>query len=162
MPEQRGRPTPPGSRTVIAIDFGRTRIGVAVGQDGLGTAGPLPALRGDAPGPDWRAVAALLETWKPQLLLVGRPATLDGRATWMTERAAGFAHELERRFGLAVELVDERLTSRAARSELAQQRSDGVRRRRVRPADVDSVAAQLILRGWIEENAAARRRPRLA
>jgi putative Holliday junction resolvase len=160
MPE-RGAPAPHASRTVLAFDFGRRRIGAAVGEDGVGTSGPLPALRGDSPGPDWRAIAALIERWRPQLLLVGRPAALDGSATWMTGLAAAFARELGERFALPVEQVDERLTSREARSQLAEQRAQGLRRHRVRRAEVDSHAAQLLLRGWIEERAAAQRRARL-
>jgi putative Holliday junction resolvase len=162
MPEVRAPRPPRGPRTVLAFDFGRRRIGVAVGQEGIGTAGPLPAIRGDCPGPDWRAIALLVERWQPQLLLVGRPAALDGTATWMTAASAAFARDLEQRAGVPVERIDERLSSRAARSELAEQRRRGLRRRRVRPADVDSAAAQLILRGWIEETAAARGRTRFA
>lgn len=158
MPE-RGAPGPArASRTVLAFDFGRRRIGVAIGEDGVGTAGPLPALRGDVPGPDWRAIATLVERWQPKLIVVGRPLALDGTTTWMTSLAAAFARELGERFALPVEQVDERLTSREARAELREQRASGVRRRRVQRADVDSHAAQLILRGWMEERALSQRR----
>jgi putative Holliday junction resolvase len=158
MPERGALGPSRASRTVLAFDFGRRRIGVAVGEDGVGTAGALPALRGDTPGADWHAIAALIERWRPQLLLVGKPLALDGSSTWMTGLAAAFARELSERFALPVEQADERLTSREARSELAGQRAQGLRRRRVKRADVDSHAAQLLLRGWIEERAAAQRR----
>src|SRR5262245_48300317 len=161
MPEG-GAPRPGRtSRTVLAFDFGRRRIGVAVGEEGAGTAGALPALRGDVPGPDWHAIATLIERWQPQLLLVGQPLALDGKPTWMTGLAAAFARELGQRFGLAVEQRDERLTSREARAELNEQRAQGLRRRRIRRSDVDSHAAQLILRGWMEERPNSQRRARL-
>jgi len=161
MPEG-GVPRPArASRTVLAFDFGRRRIGIAVGEDGVGTAGALPALRGDLPGPDWHAITALIERWQPQVLLVGRPVALDGKPTWMTELAAAFARELGQRFRLVVEQVDERLTSREARAELTEQRAQGLRRRRLRKSDVDSHAAQLILRSWMEERANSQRRARL-
>jgi putative Holliday junction resolvase len=151
MPE-RGAPVPArASRTVLAFDFGRRRIGVAVGQEGIGTAGALPAVRGDCPGPEWRSITELVNTWQPQLLLVGRPLALDGGTTWMTGLANAFARELGRRFGLPVELIDEALTSRDARSQIAEQRRSGERRRRVARGDVDSYAAQLILRSWLDE-----------
>jgi putative Holliday junction resolvase len=146
---------------VLAFDFGRRRIGAAVGQEGLGTAGALRALRGDCPGPEWRAIADLIATWQPQVLLVGRPLALDGTETWMTRLASAFANDLRQRFSLPVELVDETLTSRDARSQLAEQRRSGQRRRRVVRADVDSYAAELILRGWLDERAASQRRARL-
>jgi putative pre-16S rRNA nuclease len=161
MPEAGGHGPARGSRTLLAFDFGRRRIGVAVGSEGIGTAGPLPALRGDRPGPDWTAIAELLRCWQPQLLLVGKPLSLDGGATWMTPLAAAFARELEQRFHLPVELVDESLTTREARSQIAAQRRDGERRRRAQRGQIDSHAAQLILRGWLEERIAAHRRTRL-
>src|SRR5262245_30106120 len=98
MPERGALGPTRASRTVVAFDFGRRRIGGAVGEDGIGTAGALPALRGDTPGPDWRAIAALIERWRPQLLIVGRPLALDGTSTWMTGLAAAFARELGERF----------------------------------------------------------------
>ena len=160
MPE-RGAPVPArASRTVLAFDFGRRRIGVAVGQEGIGTAGALPAVRGDCPGPEWRSIAELMTTWQPQVLLVGRPVALDGTTTWMTGLANAFARELGRRFGVPVELVDEALTSRDARSELAEQRRSGQRRRRVARGDVDSYAAQIILRSWLDERTASLHRTR--
>jgi putative Holliday junction resolvase len=161
MPERSVPGPAKATRTVLAFDFGRRRIGVAIGQEGIDTAGPLPALRGDCPGPEWRAIADLIVTWQPQVLLVGRPLALDGTTTWMTRLASAFARELSRRFALPVELVDETLTSRDARSQLAEQRRSGQRRRRVARADLDSIAAQLMLCGWLDERAAAQRRARL-
>jgi putative Holliday junction resolvase len=156
MPEVDPRAARRGSRTLLAFDFGRRRIGVAIGEGGVGTAGPLPAVRGDCPGPDWSAILALVETWQPHLMLVGRPASLDGEPTWMTELAIGFAHELGRRSGIPVEMVDERLTSRAASSDFAEQRRSGLRRRRARPGEIDSAAAQLMLRSWLDEHGRTR------
>jgi putative pre-16S rRNA nuclease len=161
MPERGGPGPVRTSRTVLAFDFGRRRIGVAVGEDGVGTAGALPALRGDLPGPDWRAITTLVERWQPQVIVVGRPLALDGTSTWMTSLAAAFARELGQRYALPVEQADERLTSREARAELREQRASGARRRRVQRGDVDSHAAQLILRGWMEEHAISQRRARL-
>ena len=76
----------------------------------------------------------------------------------MTPLAAAFARELERRFGLPVELVNESLTTREARSQIADQRRDGERRRPAQRAQIDSHAAQIILRGWLEERVATQRR----
>lgn len=160
MPEQ-GVPRR-RARTLLAFDPGRRRIGVAVGQEDAGTAGPLPAVRGDCPGPDWRALDALVAEWQPQLILVGRPLSLDGTTTWMTELATSFAREIERRHRVPVELVDERLTTREARAQIAGQRAAGLRRRRAARGEVDSVAAQLVLRAWLDAQDAARRRARPA
>jgi putative Holliday junction resolvase len=161
MPERSGPGPTRNPRTLLAFDFGRRRIGVAAGEDGVGTAGALPALRGDAPGPDWTAIAALVEEWRPQLLLVGKPLSVDGTTTWMTGLATAFARELGKRFGVPVEMIEETLTTRDARAQLAEQRRQGARRRRVRRGEVDSAAARIILESWMERHAAAQRRTRL-
>jgi putative Holliday junction resolvase len=161
MPERSGPGPTRAPRTLLAFDFGRRRIGVAAGEDGVGTAGALPALRGDMPGPDWAAIAKLVEHWKPQLMLVGKPHSLDGSTTWMTGLATAFARELGQRFGVPVEMVDETLTTREARAQIAEQRRQGVRRRRVQRGEVDSTAAQIVLQGWLERHAATQRRTRL-
>ena len=101
--------------TVLAFDFGLRNIGVATGQTITRTATPLATLRARDGIPDWRAVAALIDEWRPDVLLVGLPLNMDDTKSEMSERAERFAKQLTRRFDRAVELVDERLTSFEAR-----------------------------------------------
>ena len=60
-----------------------------------------------------------------------------------------FARELDARFGLPVDLVDERLTSREAEARLRDARSSGLRRHRVGKAAIDAMAAALILEQYL-------------
>jgi len=101
--------------TVLAFDFGLRNIGVATGQTITRTATALATLRARDGVPDWRAVAALIDEWRPGVLLVGLPLNMDDTKSEMSERAERFAKQLARRFDRAVELVDERLTSFEAR-----------------------------------------------
>ena len=71
----------------------------------------------------------------------------------MSQQAAAFADELTRRYGLRVELVDERLSSSEAAGRLTEARRQGRRRRRVGRGDIDSVAAQVILETWMSGRA---------
>ncbi|MGV7209504.1 Holliday junction resolvase RuvX [Oxalobacteraceae bacterium A2-2] len=57
------------------------------------------------------AIAALLDEWKPARLVVGLPLHPDGAEHEMTARCRRFANQLHGRFGLPVELVDERYSS---------------------------------------------------
>lgn len=145
-----GTPEPgaPGGIVLLAFDYGARRIGVAVGQTTTGTASPLGTLSAES-GPDWQAVMRLLRDWGPQRLLVGLPCNMDDSDTVLTETCRGFAAELERRTGLPVELVDERLTSVAATDELREARRSGALGRRVSRGDVDANAARLILETWL-------------
>jgi putative Holliday junction resolvase len=81
----------------------------------------------------------------PGLLVVGAPYNADGSEGALTVAARSFAAELERRFALPVQLVDERFSSLEASEALKARRASGQRRRRVQRADIDSAAAAVIL-----------------
>lgn len=130
---------------VLAFDFGLKRIGIAVGDTITGTAAPRPAVAGL---PDWAAIEREVKALQPGLLVVGAPYNADGSAGAMSEAAHRFAQELERRFGLPVQQVDERFSSLEASAALKDKRASGVRKHRVRREDVDSAAAAVILGRW--------------
>ena len=133
----------------LAFDFGLRRIGVASGHSLTGAAAPLTTLSNGANGPDWQAIAALVGDYKPAVLVVGNPYNADGSAGAMSAATTRFASELAARLRLPVERVDERFSSREANAELQQRRAAGTRRRRVQRADIDSVAAAIILERWL-------------
>jgi putative holliday junction resolvase len=83
--------------------------------------------------------------------VVGLPYNVDGSDSAMTQAAREFAAELEHRCRLPVALVDERYSSREAEAKLKSERESGLRRRRVVKADVDAVAACIILERWFTE-----------
>ena len=120
-----------------------------MGNTVLRVARPLTTIAALANAPRFEAVAALINEWQPGLLVVGRPVHADGLPHEMTARAERFARQLEGRFGLEVARVDERYTTEAAESALAEAG--------VRPADRkavrDEVAAQLILQAWFDDPA---------
>jgi len=133
--------------TILAFDFGRRRIGVAVGETALGLAHPLATITADSDDDRLAAIGSLVREWQPALLVVGLPTHADGTAHAMTARAQEFAHWLEARFRLAVELVDERYTTEAATTALADA---GVGVRRHKPVR-DRVAAQIILQAYLDQ-----------
>src|SRR5690625_959735 len=102
--------------SALSFDYGTRTIGVAVGQSVTGSATPLAPLPARDGGPRWESVAALLDEWQPRLLVVGQPLNMDGTESELSQRAARFARRLEGRFRLPVRLVDERLSSFAARA----------------------------------------------
>lgn len=129
--------------TVIGFDFGKHWIGVAVGQTLTGQARPLAAIRSG----DWRKIEKLLGEWRPQRIVVGLPLDLAGNRQAMTARAERFGRQLEGRFGIPSELVDERLTTREA-WQLAVEREQ----RKSKP-EIDSLAAMLITESWLHQHA---------
>jgi putative Holliday junction resolvase len=144
---------PPVARagTILAFDFGTRRIGVAVGETMLGLAHPLATIAAHSDEDRLAGIASLVAEWQPAMLVVGLPTHADGTPHAMTARAREFARDLEARFQLAVELVDERYTTEAAAAALA---NAGVGERRRKPLR-DQVAAQIILQAYLDQRADA-------
>lgn len=138
------RSATPVKGTVLGFDFGLMRIGVAVGEWETRTAHALETITGEANGPRFERIAALIGEWGPVALVVGLPFHLDGTEHEMSKRCRRFANQLHGRFGLPVTLVDERLTSAQAEADLAEAGVYGQRRR----AALDSLAAQTILQDF--------------
>lgn len=124
---------------MLAFDFGLRHIGVAAGQTVTATASPVTTLSAREGQPDWAEVAALVQAWKPIQLLVGLPLNMDDTESDMSERARRFAASLGRRTAVSTELVDERLSTRAA----AEQGGD------------HALAAALIAETWLAERRSA-------
>ncbi len=100
---------------VLAFDFGLKHIGIAVGQPVTGTASPLTTITARDGTPQWSEIERLIAEWQPTVLVVGLPLNMDGSESEMSLRARAFADRVGRRFGIPAEMVDERLTSFAAR-----------------------------------------------
>ncbi|MGI9310295.1 MAG: Holliday junction resolvase RuvX [bacterium] len=136
---------------VIGFDFGLKRIGVAAGNIRTGTSQGLSVLAAKDGAPDWRELARLLEQWLPSALVVGLPLHMDGSESEMATRARAFAADAGRRFSFDVVLIDERLTSVAADALLAQATAAGKSQRRKRARHRDSLAAELIVRAYLDQ-----------
>lgn len=140
---------PPG--VVLALDFGRRRIGVAACDPlGITTAG-VGTLDGRDRPAVLDAVVALVAEREAAAIVVGLPINMDGSYGPMAEAAEAFAAEVRARVGVPVELFDERLTSYAADQIL---REAGLSRR-ARAAKEDQVAAAIILRAYLDRRSAA-------
>ena len=133
--------------TIIAIDFGLRNIGVAVGNTLSLTSRPLAILQARGGVPDWDALSSIFDEWRPDRILVGNPLNMDDSESDMGRQAARFARRIEGRFGLAVTLVDERLSSREAKANAlaAGHRGDFA------SIPVDDEAAAIILATWLHQ-----------
>ena len=133
----------PRPRSVLALDVGRRRIGLA-GCDPLGlTVSRLPALaRGRFAG-DLDCLKRLIDERKVEALIVGLP--LDGRGlpTEQARHCRRYGSRMARATGLALAWVNEHSSSWAA-GELHQLHGD-------RTGALDSAAAALLLKQWLLE-----------
>jgi len=115
--------------TVLGFDFGVKRIGVAIGNTLIRQAQPLQVIAAVDNASRFDAIGALIAQWTPNRIVVGLPRHPDGAPHEMTARCQRFANQLHGRFGLPVELVDERYSSAvitAKRGEVIDDRAAAI------------------------------------
>lgn len=132
----------------LGFDWGTGWIGVACGQTQTYGASALKPLRARNGIPSWDDIDALVKEWQPAGFVVGIPYHMDGSEFEMTVRAHKFRKRLHGRYGLPAEGIDERLTSQEAKHHMGMA---GQSLNKARKANIDSVAAQIILQSWLNE-----------
>ncbi|AXQ15175.1 MULTISPECIES: Holliday junction resolvase RuvX [Shewanella] len=134
------------AKTVLGFDFGTKSIGIAIGQQLTGSASPLTSIKAVDGIPDWQQIAALIEEWQPDLVVVGLPLNMDGTEQEMTQRARKFANRIAGRFGVKVATQDERLTTADAKARLFE--LGGFKA--LTKGQIDAVSAVLIIESYFE------------
>ena len=132
-------------QTVMGFDYGEQRIGVATGQTITASATPLITLNAINNKPDWPAISKIIEEWQPQILIVGLPLLLDGSDSEMSKKAQRFARQLDGRYPLPVQLINEGLTSYEAEQHLTKKNQHNKQ-------EIDKIAAAIIVQSWLEQN----------
>jgi putative Holliday junction resolvase len=139
-------PSTTESSRILAVDYGRKRIGLAL-SDELGvTAQPLITITRTNRRNDLRRLREICRKHSVARILVGHPLHMTGEASPMADEAALFAARLRKDIGIEVELVDERLTTWEAAQTMAEVNSSSRRKR----APLDDLAAAVLLRDYLE------------
>lgn len=131
--------------TILALDVGAQRIGVAVANTIARIASPLVTLRHDnAVMPN---ITQLVEGEQAVALVVGLPRGLNGQETAQTQVVRDFVSALQQHATIPIQFQDEALTSRKAEEELL------ARGKPYAKGDIDALAATYILEDYLQENA---------
>lgn len=130
----------------MAIDYGDARTGVALSDPTGFLAGQTFLIKSRKQEVVLEELAALVQRQGAQELVMGYPRNMDGTLGPRAEKYAAFARRLEEATGLPVALWDERRTTVDAHRILGEQ---GVRAKN-RKDKIDSVAATLILEGYLD------------
>ncbi|MDD6887242.1 MAG: Holliday junction resolvase RuvX [bacterium] len=141
---------------VLALDVGDRRIGIAV-SDPLGwTAQGLEnyTRRDDDLQADIRHILAIAERYKPVRLLFGMPRNMDGSYGMQAQKVQAFADAVLAEWDGDHDFYDERLTTMSAQRVLIDADLSRKRRKQV----VDKLAAVIILQGYLDSGAAARKK----
>lgn len=128
---------------ILAIDYGTKRLGIAVTDEGKKMAFPRPFVAADKRGDLLR----LIKSEGIERIVLGWPKSLGNRETAFTREVKKFANRINEQTGLPVELMDERLTSKAAERVLKKL---GLKGRESR-SSADSLAALQLLQTYLKK-----------
>ena len=130
------------------IDLGKVRVGLAVGDELGLLAHARPYLDGRNPGQLVDALSNLVKSECIDVFVVGLPLALDGHEGSAARRSRSFAERLQRRTGVRVILMDERLTTKQASRQLRAVGRSSKQQRKV----IDSVAAVVLLQAYLDSS----------
>ena len=132
----------PGAGRVLAIDWGERRVGLAISDPLRMIASPAGhLLRRAGKRPPIAKVIERARELEAVEFVLGLPLDEEGNDTPRAAEVRTVAHELGRRTGFRVTLVDERYTTAAARRAVRELGG----RPEERPGDVDALSATVLL-----------------
>jgi len=134
---------------VLAIDYGRRRLGIALSDRSGRIAQPLTVVERSSDRQAIDSITGLLDDYEVSQIIVGDPRSLSGRAGIQAAEVKKFTAALRAACDIPVEMYDERLSSKEARSGLA---AAGVSGRRAKGL-VDKVAASIFLQSYLDREA---------
>lgn len=131
---------------ILALDFGKARIGVALGELGSSFVFGRGIIKRSNQAEDVQAVKARLEQEGAELVVLGLPQQLQGGQSKQSQRVKAFARALNAA-GIATDFEDERFTSIVAQQHML---ASGIsRKQRQDKGRVDEGAAVLILESYL-------------
>jgi putative Holliday junction resolvase len=153
--------------SILAVDYGRARIGLAIAEAEAQLPRPLLTLERVNRNEDMRRLRELVREHSVRQIVVGLPLRLDGTRGEMAEEATRFAARLRKQLGVPVDMLDERLTSWEAERLLEEQsgrvlheaKISSKSERRPARASIDAIAAAVILKEYLEQRRATKSGP---
>lgn len=134
---------------ILGLDFGSKTVGVAISDPLMITAQGVEIIRRDSENKirkTLQRIEELIKEYEVEKIILGYPKNMNGTDGERVEKTMEFKEALERRTGLPVIMVDERLTTVSADKIMME---SGIRREN-RKEYVDEIAAMLILQNYLE------------
>lgn len=122
---------------ILGIDYGEKRIGLAISDESQTFARELGIV---SPKQFWQQIGDLVTEEGVKKIVVGWPINMSGHETKKTQEVKTFVADLRRTLGIAVDIIDERLTSIMAHSLSGAKKN------------IDSLAAQILLQNYLDKN----------
>lgn len=120
----------------LGIDYGEKRIGLAISDESRTFARELAIL---SPKEFWRQINSIIEENQITQIVLGWPLNMSGEMTEKTKEVESFKLQVTSKTGLAVEIMDERLSSVHAEKIAGNKKN------------LDSLAAQMLLQNYLDK-----------
>ena len=134
---------------IMGLDYGAKTVGVAISDPLLLTAQGVEVIRRGREDKERRSLARIEELiceYSVSRIVLGMPCHMDGRMGERAQKTLAFKEKLERRSGLEVILVDERLTTAEAMEQMDEAGTPKAKQKDY----VDMIAAALILEEYMK------------
>ena len=135
---------------ILSVDYGDARTGIAVCDALEMLASPVTVIKETYPPKVAARIAELAAERQAELVVVGNPVNMDGTEGDRSAKCRELADLLTADYGLATDLMDERLTTVEAHRALNETNTRGKARKDV----VDAVAAVIILDDYLKKRKA--------
>ncbi len=133
---------------IISVDLGKVRTGLAISDKTGFLASPLAMIEEKSPTKILEKTAEAVISNKAELVVVGLPKNMDGTEGDSAKSAREFAKNLTEMTGIKTVMQDERGTTITAHGYLSARDVKGKKRK----AQVDTVAAAIILQDYLDSN----------
>lgn len=135
------------NQRILGLDYGARRIGVALSDPLEITAQPLCTLK-NKKSEVLDSITRLIEEHRVGKVVMGLPRHMHGDESAAATDVRALGEEVAAKTGVAVEYIDERLTTVIAQRVLTESGMSGAKKRAV----VDKLAAAIILQTWMDRN----------
>lgn len=132
---------------ILAIDYGKKRLGFALGDTLINSATPLRQIDRKNLTQDIDYIKELIDEYDVQKIVTGYPLNMDGTQSKITAEVEKFSAALQKKIAVPVDFIDERLTSFEAEELLKDYKPDFRKRKKI----LDSISALVILRSYMEK-----------
>ncbi|MFH1478384.1 MAG: Holliday junction resolvase RuvX [Candidatus Omnitrophota bacterium] len=133
---------------ILAIDFGKKRLGIAVSDELNMTAQGVCVVERKDDTTYLKEIKSLVTQYNISKIIIGMPLNMNGTKGPSSGLVEDFTESLKKELAIPIEFVDERLSTLQGERVLLE--ADVSRRKR--KLSIDKIAAQIILQTYLETN----------
>lgn len=124
---------------LLGIDYGDSKVGLAIGDTESCMSLPYEILKGQSWTNLFEELKKIIKSERIEKIIIGLPIDPKGKESMQAERVRVFIKKLEEEISIPVEVLDERYSTQEAQ-KLSPGRQE------------DDVAAMLILQNYLDKN----------